>query len=846
MIKNQKNQNNIDNLYKSWFIDYASYVILERAIPRIEDGLKPVQRRILHSMFEMHDDRFHKVANIIGNTMKYHPHGDAAIGDALVNIGQKGFLVETQGNWGDSITGDKAAAPRYIESKLSAISIDTVFNKDVTTYQKSYDGRNKEPIILPAKLPLLLMQGAEGIAVGLSTKILPHNFNEIVKSCISYLKDKNFTLYPDFQSGGLIDITDYKSGKRGGKVKIRSKIEVIDKTNILITSIPYGITSTSLIDSIIRANESGKIKIRKIEDNSAKDIQINILLSKGVSPNVTVDALYAFTNCEISVSPNCCVIKDEKPQFLNVKDLLRESVEHALSVFKSELELEKNRIEEKRHMLNLEKIFIHNKIYLDIEDCETWDSVLSIIRLKITPHIEVLKKEVTDQDIIKLTEIKIRKITKFDKNKHDSQISFLNENLKEVENNLNHLKEYAIMFFERILKKYSHNFKRNTEILTFDKVKATNVAITNKKLYVNTKEGFIGYGIKDGEYIADCSDIDLVIAFYSNGKYIVTNIKDKQYIGKDIIDVAIWKKQDKHRIYNVIYKDGKNGFSYAKRFNVTSIIKDREYDMTLGSEGSKIHYFSNNPNSESELVEVRINSRSNARKKLFEYDFADILIKNRTSKGNLVTKYPIFRVSHKESGESTLGGRKIWLDNTIGKLNLDGQGDFLGSFNSDDLIISLNEEGTYELSNTDFSKRYNMKELLLIEKFNSNNIYSIIYKNGNSRDFFIKRFKIETSTIDRKFSLTQEIPYSKILAATSKTNQILKFNHISKRGDKNSKEIEIDNFVAVKNWKAIGNKLNGFNRLSSFKIIRLNNQDLNVEEDSDNKKSSDNLKLDLF
>ncbi|MAV63828.1 MAG: DNA topoisomerase IV [Candidatus Marinimicrobia bacterium] len=830
----RKNQNNIDNLYKNWFIDYASYVILERAIPRIEDGLKPVQRRILHSMHEIHDSRFHKVANIIGNTMKYHPHGDAAIGDALVNIGQKGFLVETQGNWGDSITGDKAAAPRYIESKLSNISIDTVFNKDVTNYQKSYDGRNKEPIILPAKLPLLLMQGAEGIAVGLSTKILPHNFNEIVKSCILYLKDKNFSLYPDFQSGGLIDVSDYKSGKRGGRIKIRSKIDVIDKTNILISSIPYGITSTSLIDSIIRANESGKIKIKKIEDNSAKDIQINILLSKGVSPTVTVDALYAFTNCEISLSPNCCVIKDEKPQFLNVKDLLRESVDHALSVFKAELDLEKNRIEEKWHLLNLEKIFINNKIYLDIEECETWESVIDTIRHKINPHIKILKREVSNEDIYKLTEIKIRKITKFDKSKHDSHIDTLDESLKEVMNNLNHLKEYAIRFFDRILKKYGDNYNRKTEISTFDKVKATNVAVTNKKLYVNSKEGFIGYGIKDGEYIADCSDIDLVIAFYSDGKYMVTNIKDKQYIGKNIIDVAIWKKQDKHRIYNLIYKDGKTGFSYAKRFNVASLIKDREYYMTGGNDGSKIHYFSNNPNSESELVEVRIKSKSKARKKIFEYDFADISIKNRASKGNLVTKYPVFKVYHKEVGESTLGGRKIWLDNTIGKLNLDGQGDYLGSFNSDDLILSISQDGSYELSSTDFSKRYSMKELMLIEKFDSNKTYSVVYKNGRSRDYYIKRFKIETSTIDRKFSLTQDISHSKIAAVTSKEMHLLKFNFFTKKGDKRAKEIDIDSFVSIKNWKAIGNKLIGYKRLSSFMIVEKDTQKSRDGNDSEN------------
>ncbi len=836
----QKNQNNIDNLYKNWFIDYASYVILERAIPKIEDGLKPVQRRILHSMHEMHDGRFHKVANIIGNTMKYHPHGDAAIGDALVNIGQKGFLVETQGNWGDSTTGDKAAAPRYIESKLSDISVETVFNSDITIYQKSYDGRNKEPIILPVKLPLLLMQGAEGIAVGLSTKILPHNFIEIVKSCISYLKDRNFSLYPDFSSGGLIDVNDYKSGKRGGRVKIRSKIDIVDKTNLLISSVPYGITSASLIDSIIRANESGKIKIKKIEDNSAKDIQINILLSKGVSPSVTVDALYAFTNCEVSVSPNCCVIKDSKPQFLNVKDLLRESVDYALSVFKVELELEKNKIEEKWHMLNLEKIFINHKIYLDIEDCETWDSVIDTIQSKIQPYVKHLRRSVSNDDIVRLTEIKIRKITKFDKSKHDSQIKILDENLKEVINNLKHLKEYAIRFYERILKKYGADYIRKTEIATFDRVKATNVAITNKKLYVNKDEGFIGYGIKDGEHVADCSDIDLAIVFYSDGKYIVTNIKDKQYIGKGIINVAIWKKQDKHRIYNVIYKDGKTGYSYAKRFNVTSVIKDKEYDLTRGNDGAKIHYFSDNPNSESELVEVKINSKSKARKKIFEYDFADIAIKNKTSKGNLVTKYPIFRVYHKEVGESTLGGRKIWLDNTIGKLNLDNQGVFLGSFNSDDLIISINEEGYYELGSTDFSKRYNMKQLVLIEKFNPDKYYSVIYKNGLSREYYLKRFKIETSTVDREFSLTQDVSHSKIFAATSKEGHILKFNYVTKKGEKKTKEVIIDDFVRVKNWKSIGNKLIGYNRLSSFKIV----EGLPLTDEKD--KDSENLELTLF
>ena len=616
--------------------------------------------------------------------------------------------------------------------------------------------------------------------------------------------------------------------------------DIIDKTNLVISSIPYGTNSSSLIDSIIKANDSGKIKIRKIEDNSAKNIQINVLLSKGISPSVTVDALYAFTNCEVSVSPNCCVIKDDKPQFLNVKDLLRESVDYALSIFEAELKLEKKRIEEKGHMLNLEKIFIHNKIYLDIEKCETWNSIIDTIKIKINPHIKKLKKEVSEEDIIRLTEIKIKKITKFDKNKHESQIRSLEDTLKDVEDDLKHLKEYAIRFFERILKKYSASYKRKTEISAFDKVKATNVAITNKKLYVKKDEGFIGYSIKDGEYIGDCSDIDLAIIFYSNGKYIVTNIKDKQYIGKDIINVAIWKKQDKHRIYNVIYKDGKSGFSYAKRFNVTSLIKDKEYNLTSGNDGSKIHYFSDNPNSESELVDIKIHSKSKARKKIFEYDFADLAIKNRTSKGNLVSKYPIFRVYHKEIGESTLGGRRIWLDHTIGKLNLDNQGDFLGSFNSDDLILSISEDGSYELSTTDFSKRYNMKEVVLIEKYNPDKTYSVIYKNGDSREYYLKRFKIETSTIDRRFSLTQDIMYSKIIVATSQEGSFVQFNHITKKGDKKTKKLDIDNFVGIKNWKAIGNKLLGYNRLSAFKIMEIS------DSSKDDNKASENLELTLF
>ena len=844
---NESTKNNIKSLYKSWFIDYASYVILERAIPKVEDGLKPVQRRILHSMYEMHDGRFHKVANVIGNTMKYHPHGDAAIGDSLVNLGQKKLLIETQGNWGDVITGDKAAAPRYIESKLSDLSIDTVFSNDITEFQKSYDGRNNEPITLPVKIPLLLINGAEGIAVGLSTKILPHNFNEVIKGCIAYLRGKPFSLYPDFSGGGLIDIADYKSGKRGGKVKVRAEIEILDKTNLLISSVPYGVTTSSLIDSILKANDSGKIKIKKIEDNSAEKIQINISLSKGISPNVAVDALYAFTNCETSISPNCCVIKNNKPEFLNVKDLLRDSVDYAVSVFKKELELEYERLNQKWHMLHLERIFIDKKIYLDIESCENWDSIISTIRKKITPHVSSLKRSISDEDLTKLTEIKIRKITKFDKQKHDKNIILLEENINEVENNLKHLKEYVIRYYDMILKKYSELYPRKTKVVTFDKVKASNVAISNKKLYVNKAEGFIGHSIKDGDFVSECSDIDLAIVFHSDGKYLITNINNKKYVGKDILDVSIWKKQDKHRVYNVIYKDGKTAYSYAKRFNVTSMIKDKVYDLTTGNEKSKIHYFSNNPNSESEKVDIKIHSKSNARKKLFEYDFADLAIKNRTSKGNLVTKYPIFRVYHKEIGESTLGGRKIWIDMTIGKINLDGQGDFLGSFNTDELILVLYVDGTYELNPIDFSKRYSMKEIIFIEKYEPNKICSVLYKNAQSREFYIKRFIIETSTTEKKFSLVQDVPNSKIMLGTSGSNCYFQFNYITKKGEKKVKKIDIDNFVGIKNWKAIGNKLIGYVRLSGFKLIDTKAEpSIEIKENNNKGIDDESIELTLF
>ncbi len=812
-----KNKHVLTGMVKDWFLEYASYVILERAIPKGIDGLKPVQRRILHAMKLMDDGRFHKVANIIGQTMQFHPHGDAAIGDALVHIGQKELLVETQGNWGDNRTGDKSAAPRYIEARLSKFALDVSFNKDITTWQPSYDGRNDEPIFLPIKFPLLLAQGVEGIAVGLSTKIMPHNFVELVKASIHILQNKPFKIVPDYPNGGIADFTNYNQGKKGSRIRVRSSIDIVDKKTLAIRNVPYGVTTSSLIDSIIKANDSGKIKIRKVEDNTAKDVEILVFLTQGVSPDVTLDALYAFTQCEISISPNCCIIIDDKPQFISVNQLLKYSTENTVNILRKELELLKSKLEAKWHLSSLEKIFIENRIYRDIEECETWESVVKSIDTGLTPFKSSLKRDVTEEDIVKLTEIKIKRISKYDSFKADELIKKYEADLDEVQNNLTHLTEYSIRYFESLLKQYGDGRERKTEIATFDVIAARRVAVANQKLFVNREDGFIGTALKKDELVGNCSDIDNIIVFRSDGKYIITSVDSKKFVGKNIIHIAVWKKNDEHLVYNLAYKDGKSGVTYVKRFSVTSIVKDREYDVTMGHDNSSILYFTANPNSESETVTINLHARAKARVKMFDYDFADLAIKGRGAKGNILSKYNVRKIVQKSVGDSTLGGRDIWLDETIGRLNSEERGNYLGSFNSDDTILVIYNDGTYELTTFDFSNRYKSSEIKLIEKYNPKSCISVIHYDGKQRSHYVKRFIIETATIGKRFNFITEERGSKIILATTFSNPIVTFNFRTKSGDKKSKIVSLIEIVDIKGWKSIGNKLGTYLRLSSFK-----------------------------
>ena len=826
-------KNKISGLYKNWFLEYASYVILERAIPKYSDGLKPVQRRILYSMKNLDDGRFHKVANIIGNTMQYHPHGDQSIGDALVNIGQKNLLIETQGNWGDVNTGDKAAAPRYIEARLSSFANEVLFNNKITEWVSSYDGRNKEPVELPVKFPLLLVSGAEGIAVGLSTKIMPHNFNELIKASIAILEGKGFKIYPDFSSGGLADFSNYNNGKKGGKIRVRSKINILDKTTLSISSVPYGITTQSLIESILKANNLGKIKIKKVEDNTAENVNIVIHLAKGISPDVTIEALYGFTNCEISISPNCCVIGNSKPEFIGVDELLRLSTDKTVNTLKQELNWEKKYQEEKWHWANLERLFIEHKIYRKIEDCNTWEAVLKTIKLGIKPFESELKKEITKDDIIRLTEIKIKKISKYDADNNCKQIQDIELNLDEINNNLSHLNDYAIRYFNSLLNKYGNEYKRKTTISTFDAISVRRVVATNKKLYVNKKEGFIGYGIKNEEYVKDCSDIDNVIIFKEDGKFLITPIDNKKYVGKNIIHIDVWRKNNPHMVYNISYKDGKNKFTYVKRFSVLAAIINKEYDMTQGSEKSKILYFTANPNSESELVNVFLHHTSKARKKEFIYNFASISIKSRNSKGNILSKYPIRSISQKEIGSSTLGGRKIWFDYTIGKLNHDSRGDYLGSFNTDDTILLIKKDGTYYMTNFELTNRYNADEILSVNKFNADDIISALHFDGKSKSYYMKRFQIETTTLNTPFLFISKERASKLSAVTLYKKPSLLFNYRLSNGDKKEKEIIVNDFVRTKGWKAIGNKILKHKNMSGFKFI-----ENEIKEEKDNQEET--------
>jgi len=801
----------LSGLYETWFLDYASYVILERAVPMLSDGLKPVQRRILHAMKEMDDGRFHKVANVIGQTMQFHPHGDAAIGDALVKMGQKDLLIETQGNWGDIRTGDRAAAPRYIEARLSKFALDVAFNPQTTEWQLSYDGRKKEPVSLPMKFPLVLAQGAEGIAVGLATKIMPHNFNELLKACIDNLNGKSFKLLPDFTTGGLADCSEYNLGKRGGKILVRAKIEMVDKDTLAIKDIPYGTTTTNLIESILKANDKGKIKIKKVIDNTAKDVEIIIELPKGVSPSVTIDALYAFTNCQISISPNACVIIDDKPVFMGVNDMLRASTDQTLALLKRELEIKLGELQEKWHFSSLEKIFIENRIYRDIEECETWEAVIEAIDKGLDPFKKNLIREVTEEDIVRLTEIKIKRISKFDSFKADEILLKLEEDMKQVRHDLAHLIDYTIAYYQRIMDKYGKGKERKTQITGFDTVEVKEVVANNAKLYIDRKEGFIGKGrdMRKAEFLCECSDIDDVITFRGDGKYSVTRISDKTFVGKDIIHAGIWKKGDERTTYNAVYRDGKTGKSFAKRFNVKSITRDRPYDVTSGTPRSKVLYFTANPNGEAEVVQIKLTQASSARKKVIDFYFSEIDIKGRSSKGNTVTKYPVRKVSLLEEGVSTLGGLEVWLDEAVGKLNTEGHGRKLGSFLPEDMILILYKSGEYMLNPLEMTFRFPMHQVISVEKFKPETVISAIHYVEAKKSNYVKRFHIETSTNEQKFCFIGEESKDKLVYATTIDPAIVHYTlYGAKKGSKDE-VVNLPEMVDVKGWKAIGNKLTG-------------------------------------
>ena len=796
--------------YKTWFLDYASYVILERAVPALEDGLKPVQRRILHAMKEMDDGRFNKVANIIGQAMQYHPHGDASIGDALVNMGQKDLMIDTQGNWGDVRTGDDAAAPRYIEARPSKFALEVAFNAKTTEWQLSYDGRKNEPVTLPMKFPLLLAQGADGIAVGLSTKILPHNFCELIDASIKYLKGKRFELMPDFLTGGMIDVTDYNQGKRGGKVKVRAHIEEADKKMLLIKSVPYGVTTSQLMESIVKANDQGKIKIKKVTDNTAAEVEIQVDLAPGISPDITIDALYKFTDCETSISPNACVIVNHKPEFLGVQELLKLSVDKTKDLLEKELQIKLNELQEKWHYTSLEKIFFEEKIYKELEKKhETWDKVLEAIDKAFIPFKKQLKREITREDIIKLTEKPVRRIYKLD-------IEDLNE---QVKHDLNNLVDFAVAYFENLLKKYGKGRERKTEIKEFEVIEAKHVAIANTKLYVNKEEGFIGTGLKKDEFLFECSDLDDIIAFSRRGIMKVVKVSDKTFIGKDILHVAVFTKNDERTTYNMIYTDGVTGKSFAKRFNVTGVTRDKEYDLTKGDEKSKVHYFSVNPNAEAELVNIKLMPSSKARIKEFEFGFSDLEIKGRSSMGNTITKYPIKSIKMKEAGVSTIAGKKLWYDDQFGRLNMDEKGEYLGIFDADDTILVLYKDGNYEVTDQELTQKIDSKKVIAIEKFNSDKIITAIYVDMKSKQFMAKRFKIETTTLKSKFSFIKEGDGNYVEVVTTMEEPILAMQQ--GRGAQIRKgKLKIAKIAEVTGYRTVGTKMADYSKSTEMEWVK--------------------------
>lgn len=818
----------VTGMYKEWFLDYASYVILERAVPAIEDGFKPVQRRIMHSMKELDDGRYNKVANIVGHTMQYHPHGDQSIGDAIVQIGQKDLLIDTQGNWGNIYTGDEAAASRYIEARLSKFALEILYSPKITQWQLSYDGRKNEPINLPVKFPLLLAQGAEGIAVGLSTKVLPHNFNELIDASIKILKNKPFVLFPDFPTYGIADVSNYNDGMRGGRVRVRAKISQLDKNTLVITQIPFSTNTTSLIDSILKANEKGKIKIRKIEDNTAAEVEILIHLPSGVSPDKTMDALYAFTNCEVSIAPLGCVIQDNKPLFIGVSDMLKRSTHQTVDLLKKELLIELGELEEQWHYSSLERIFIENRIYRRIEEEETWEGVLHTIDEGLKPHIAHLKRAVTQEDLIRLTEIKIKRISRFDLDKAQEKIEALEGDIEKVKYNIEHIIDFSINYFTQLKEKYGKGKERKTELRSFDTIEATKVALRNTKLYINREEGFIGTGLKRDEYVCDCSDIDDVIVFLRDGQMIVTKVDEKKFVGKDIIHVAVFDKNDKRTIYNLIYRDGKGGASYVKRFNVNGVTRDKAYDLGQGKPGTQILYFSANPNGEAEVVSIILRQLSNVKKLKFDLDFADLLIKGRGAKGNIVTKYPIKKIELKEKGISTLRPRKIWFDDTVMRLNVEGRGELLGEFKPEDRLLIITQSGKIKTIIPELSTHFD-EDMIVLEKWIKDKPISAIYFDPEKDKYFVKRFLVENENKEEIF--ISEHPYSRLEIVSTDYRPIAEVIFAKVKGvQKDNQLINFEEFIAVKGIKAQGNQLTS-DKIKTINLLEPLPYDPPIEEE---------------
>jgi len=806
----------VSGMYKDWFLDYASYVILERAVPSIEDGFKPVQRRILHSMKDLDDGRFNKVANIVGHTMQYHPHGDASIADAMVQIGQKELLIETQGNWGNILTGDRSAASRYIEARLSKFALEVVFSPKITKWQSSYDGRRKEPINLPVKFPLLLAQGGEGIAVGLSTKILPHNFIELINSSIKCLKGKKFTLFPDFPTSGIMDVSNYNDGLRGGRIKVRARINQLNKNTLVISQIPFSTTTSSLIDSIVKANDNGKIKIRKIEDNTANNVEILVHLPSGVSPDKTIDGLFAFTSCETSISPLGCVIENNKPLFVGVSEILRRSTEHTRELLKLELEYKRGDFENQWHYASLERIFIENRIYRDIEDVDTWEGVIKAISDGLQPFINKLKREIVKDDVIRLTEIKIKRISKFDIDKAKLRIQSIESELEQINYNLNNLTDFAISYFKNLKSVYGKDRKRKTEIKIFADVDAKKVVVKNSKLYVNREEGFIGTSIRKDEFVEECSDIDDIIAFTQNGEMMVTKVDSKKFIKKNIVHVAVFKKKDKRTVYNMIYRDGKKGTSYIKRFSVTGVTRDKMYNLTRGTEGTKILYFSANPNGEAEIVNVILRQSSSIKKLKWELDFADLEIKGRGSKGNIVTKYTVNRIEFKEKGLSTLKPRKIWFDETIQRLNVDNRGELLGEFKGDDYLLIVQQKGILKTVKPDLNMHF-PEDMIIFEKWITEKPISAIYFDGNKDRYFVKRFLAGSQKVEQQFIPTGSKIQLEMVSSDWKPVIETIFSKTSK-GTKDNLIQNIEELISIKGIKAQGNQLSS-NKIKNINLL---------------------------